>query len=117
MTIQELKKHTNVYGCNYIEMYYKDVEILGATDKGARKNEFFVIYKRGNYYGVFVLPTFPSVNDSCCLFGDIAYYSLFLQSKHPKNKGINNSYLFDMDVEIETNKMLMDLYNIPKSAL
>ena len=116
MDIQELKKHTNVHGRKFLDTYFKDCIFWGATDKGSRKGEFFVIYQRDKYTGVIVLPVYSSTNNGCCSFGDINYYSLYIQSLQPINKGKNHPFLYDVKTEKNVNRWICETFNISRQT-
>lgn len=117
MNIQELKKHTNRFGANFLNFIPSHWDILGVTDKGARKGEYFVIYRHDNKVGVFVLPCYSSPDNSTCFFGDIRHFSLYIQSLQPINKGKKHPFLYDIRTERNVNTWLKESFNVPSNLL
>ena len=117
MNIQEFKKHTNRFGANFLNFIPSHWNILGSTDKGARKGEYFVIYQHDNKVGVFVLPCYSSPDDCTCFLVilDISLYIFNLYSLLIEVKSI--LFLYDTRTERNVNTWLKDSFNIPSTLL
>lgn len=119
MNYTELLPMVNEDSKKFLSMYFKDAVFVGITERCSRNHEFFAIYKRINNpsFHVAVLSKSTTNNNGCCIFGDIRYFSLFLQEQHPINKGEKHPFLFDVKTEREINTWLNTSFDIPLNQL
>lgn len=123
MTRKELESKTNEGGRKFVPWIYmndvnkeSEVEILGTTKRGARKGEFFVIYRRGQDVRVAVLSERGEKNDGSCFYGSISQYCTELQRDAAVARGERYPGRYCPKTAKEITEWIMSEFGVPREA-